>query len=47
VGIEHLEPQNLKGEWNQFGQIRDMGILLMKQRENILRQVFCMVSRYT
>ena len=47
VGVQHLEPQDLKSEGNQFGQIRDMGVFLVQQREHVLRQVFGLFPRYT
>jgi hypothetical protein len=46
VGIEHLEPKNLKGEWNQFSQIGDMGVFFVKQGQDFLRHVLRLFPRY-
>jgi hypothetical protein len=43
MGVQHLVPEDLKGKRNQFGQIHDMWILVMQDREDILREVLSMV----
>jgi hypothetical protein len=46
MGIQHLEPEDLKGERNQLGQFRDACILLVEDREYFLDKVLGTIPRY-
>jgi hypothetical protein len=46
MSVEHLVSQNLKGEWNEFRQLDDMRIFVVQQGEDLLCEVFGMVSRH-
>ena len=42
-----LNNGSLEGQGNEFGQICDVGVLLMENHEHLLSQVLGVRSRYT
>jgi hypothetical protein len=47
MGVQHLEAQDLKGQRNQFGQFGHVGVFVVQDDENILREILREVPRYT
>ena len=39
VGVQHFEPEHLKRQGNQFGQLSDTAIFLMEQDQDLLREI--------
>ncbi len=47
MGVQHLESEDLKGQRNQFGQIRNVGVFLMEDHQHLLSQILGLCPRYS
>ena len=47
MGVQHLEPQDLKRKGNQLGQLCHVRIFFMEDYQHLLSQIFGLCPRYT